>query len=313
MDFVASLALKLPRMYMDFLKNNCSPLSKIASEQALFDLKAMRTFLNKLPTNLNTLRDEVREKYEHYFSRTGKFVLERHISIVSESITNLIGVIRVAASNKSFRYALMEHFPKSRYILDEEEDDEKISRRQRRRDMIRLHNTADLILQLMHVPDRKRKHELVDCGLIDGHSEDMLGEISITVSGEIFFVKVDVAGYQFNILKREEEFLSLVRAAKDLQQSREDAEEALDVPDPSSFFYTFNMLKTREEKLAPEFEELVQSMVTFATKTSYTFKSLDEFLETESASFRAHLVINDLNDDDRMSDIVTVRSTLSLL
>ena len=66
------------------------------------------------------------------------------------------------------------------------------------------------------------------------------------------------------------------------------------------------MLKTREEKLAPEFEELVQSMVKFATKTSYTFKSLDEFLETESVPFRAHLVINDLNENDRMSDIVTV-------
>ena len=119
----------------------------------------------------------------------------------------------------------------------------------------------------------------------------------------MFFVKVDVAGYKFNILKREAEFLSLVRAAKDLQRRREDAEEALDVPDPSSFFYSFNMLKTREEKLAPEFEELVQSMIDFATKSSYTFVSLDEFLETESVSFRAHLV---MNEDDTMNDIVTV-------
>ena len=128
---------------------------------------------------------EVREKYEYYFSRTGKIVLETHVSIVSDTIANLIGVIHVAASKKSFRYALMEHFPKSRYILDEEEEDEKITRRQRRRDIARLRNTADLVMQLMHVPDQ-RKHELVDCGLIDGHSEDMLGEISIGKRQDFF-------------------------------------------------------------------------------------------------------------------------------
>jgi len=339
MKFVRVLAMKLPRMcvvllhrpslslylcislthphpptqhrYMDYIKAKCSPLTKIAAEQALLDIEAMTSFLSNLPTNVKSLSPDVREKYERYFSTKGKYALKAHVSIVSQSLLNLKRAINVTMSKKSLRDAMMEHFPGSRYLLDENDDEEKEdkskvvrTRRQRRREITRLRHTAELILQLKRCSETKQKHELVNCGLIDGNSEDMLGKISISVSGKIFFVKVDVAGYQFNILKREDEFLGLVKAAKELQKQRKDAKKALDVPDPSSFFYSFNMLKSREEKLAPEFEELVQSMVEFATKASYTFVSLDEFLETESLDFRAHLVTN--SSDAQENDTVTV-------
>eukprot|EP00939_MAST-03C_sp_MAST-3C-sp1_P002718 g2718.t1 len=293
MRFVSLLAVKLPGMYANFLAKHCAPLSSVASKQAMLDIESIGDFLKALPGDKVRIDASSTRKYDEFFKGVGKYMLRAYGRNVERTMDHLKKAIKISQErDRSIRESVTAEFA-SKWLLDDETSDFKTASCDKiRAAKHQLRNTVDLICRLSGMTDRTRKHALLDCELISENSEDFLGTITVSPKTKGFVVNVDIAGYTYRVVKTEEDFHSLIKAAKQLQQVREDAKKILDVPDPSSFFYSFNFLKNREEKLAPEYEELLQSIVSFATTRDYDVHFLDEFLETQSTPLCSHFVRN---------------------